>query len=130
MALTAMSFAMFAQLGTHDTYAADILPGILVAGIGLGIVFATATDVATRGVSSADVGAAMVNATNQVGGSLGLALLSTISAAAAGHYLAGRHPTPNLVAGAAVHGYTTAYWWAVGFFAAGAAVSALLLRRR
>ena len=93
--------------------------------------FAPATDIATRGVSSADAGvaSAMVNATNQVGGSLGIALLSTLSATAATHYLAGRHPNPSVLAHAAVHGYSTAYWFAVGIFAAGALIAAMLLHR-
>ena len=131
MALSAISFALFAQLGVHSSYATGVLPGLLVAGVGLGLVFAPATDIATRGVGAADAGvaSAMVNATNQVGGSLGIALLSTLSATAATHYLAGRHPNPNVLAHAAVHGYATAYWWAVGIFAAGALIAALLLRR-
>ena len=131
MALSAVSFALFAQLDVHSGYATGVLPGLLVAGVGLGLVFAPATDIATRGVRSADAGvaSAMVNATNQVGGSLGIALLSTMSATAASHYLAGRQPGPSVLAHAAVHGYDAAYWWAVGIFAAGALIAAVLLRR-
>jgi hypothetical protein len=131
MALSAVSFALFAQLGVHSSYATGMLPGLLVAGLGLGLVFAPATDIATRGVGAADAGvaSAMVNATNQVGGSLGIALLSTLSATAATHYLAGKHTNPSVLAHAAVHGYATAYWWAVGIFAAGALIAAVLLRR-
>ena len=131
MALSAISFALFAQFDIHSSYATGVLPGLLVAGVGLGLVFAPATDIATRGVSAADAGvaSAMVNATNQVGGSLGIALLSTLSATAATHYLTGRHPNPSVLAHAAVHGYATAYWWAVGIFAAGALIAAVLLRR-
>ena len=49
---------------------------------------------------------------NQVGGSFGLALLSTLAATATRHYLAGKHPTPNVLDRAALHGYTTGFWWA------------------
>ncbi|HEY2652699.1 MAG TPA: hypothetical protein VGI50_12290 [Solirubrobacteraceae bacterium] len=130
MALSAVAFVLFAQLDVHSSYATGVLPGLLVLGVGVGLVFAPATDIATRGVSTADAGvaSALVNATNQVGGSLGIALLSTFSATAATHYLAARHPNPSVIAHAAVHGYTTAFWWAAGIFAAGALIGAMLLR--
>src|SRR6185312_15225851 len=84
------------------------------------------------GVKPSDAGVAsgLVNATYQVGGSLGLALLSTLAATATSHYLAGRQPDPTLIAHAALHGYTTGFWWVAGFFAAGALVTGLLLRGR
>ena len=123
MALTAIAMGLFAQLGVHSSYAADLLPALLIAGVGVGLVYAPATDFATRGVEPGDAGVAsgLVNAANQVGGSLGLALLSTLAATATTHYLAGKHPNPSVIAHAAVHGYTTGLWWAAGFFAAGAA---------
>jgi EmrB/QacA subfamily drug resistance transporter len=131
MALTGTAFALFAQLDVQSSYLTGVLPGLLAAGLGLGLVFAPATDLATRSVGEADAGvaSALVNATNQVGGSLGLALLSTFSASAASNYLAARHPNPGVIAHAAVHGYTTAFWWGAAIFAAGALIAALLLRR-
>ena len=130
MALSAVAFALFAQLDVHSSYATGVLPGLLVLGAGLGLVFAPAPDIATRGVRTADAGvaSALVNASNQVGGSLGLALLSTFSATAASHYLAAQHPNPSVIDHAAVHGYTTAFWWAAAIFAAAALIGALLLR--
>lgn len=131
MALSAVSFGLFAELGVHSSYVTGVLPGLLIAGVGLGLVFAPATDIAIRGVSAADAGvaSALVNATNQIGGSLGIALLSTLSATAANHYLATRQPNPNVLAHAAVHGYATAYWWAAAIFVVGAAIAGLLLHR-
>jgi EmrB/QacA subfamily drug resistance transporter len=131
MALSAISFAIFAELGVHSSYATGVLPGLLFAGVGLGLVFAPATDIAVRGVSSNDSGvaSALVNATQQVGGSLGIALLSTISASAAHHYATTSPPNASVVANAAVHGYATAYWWAAAIFTAGAIIAGLLLRR-
>ena len=132
MALTAIAMGLFAQLGVHSSYAAHLLPAALVAGVGVGLVYAPATDFAIRGVEPGDAGVAsgLVNATNQVGGSLGLALLSTLAATATRHYLAGKHPNPSVIAHAAVHGYTTGFWWAAGFFAAGALITGLLLHGR
>ena len=132
MALTAIAMGLLARLGVHSTYAADLLPALLLAGVGLGLVYAPAYDFAIRGVEPADAGVAsgLVSANTQVGGSLGLALLSTLAATATRHYLAGKHPNPSVLAHAAVHGYTTGFWWAAGFFAAGAVITGLLLHGR
>ncbi|HUA05822.1 MAG TPA: MFS transporter [Solirubrobacteraceae bacterium] len=132
MALSAIAMGLFAQLGVHSSFAADLLPGQLLFGIGLGMVFAPATDFAIRGVEPNDAGVAsgLVSATNQVGGSLGLALLSTLAATATAHYLVGEQPDPAVIARAAVHGYTTGFWWAAGFFAAGMLITGLLMHGR
>jgi EmrB/QacA subfamily drug resistance transporter len=130
MVLAAAGMVLLTQLGVDSTYAAHVLPGLILAGVGLGLVMAPAMNTATLGVESADAGvaSATVNTMQQIGGSLGTALLSTLSASAAGSYLAGHQPGPEAAAQAAVHGYTTAFWWAAAIFAVGAVASALLLR--
>jgi hypothetical protein len=109
-----------------------VLQGLIIVGAGIGLVFPPATDMATLGVDATDAGvaSALVNTTTQVGGSLGTALLSTLAATAASTYLAAKQPTTNLLTHAAVHGYTTAFWWAAGIFAVGALLTGLLLRGR
>jgi hypothetical protein len=66
----------------------------------------------------------------QVGGSIGTALLSSIFATAARSYVqgAGAPPTPALLAKGAVHGYDVAFWVAAGVFAFGAIVVGTLMR--
>jgi EmrB/QacA subfamily drug resistance transporter len=130
MALAAVGLAFLAQLGVHSSYATQILPGLILAGAGIGIVYPPATNIATLGVNAADAGAAsaMANTAPQVGGSIGTALLSTLAASATSSYLTGTQASANLVAGAAVHGYTTAFWWSAGIFAAGALITGLLVR--
>jgi EmrB/QacA subfamily drug resistance transporter len=130
MVLSAAGLVLLAQLGVHASYATQVLPGLTVMGAGIGLVFPPATDLATFGVDAADAGvaSALVNTTTQVGGSLGTALLSTLAATAASSVVAGRQPSTALLAHAAVHGYTTAFWWAAGIFAVGAVLTALLLR--
>jgi hypothetical protein len=59
----------------------------------------------------------MVNTSQQVGGSVGTSLLSTIFASAVASYAVTRLHTTGLANAAAVHGDTTAFWWAVGIFA-------------
>jgi hypothetical protein len=87
---------------------------------------------ATAGVAPHDAGvaSAMVNTMQQIGGSIGTALLNTLAASAAADYMVGKDPASKLVqAKAMMHSYSIAYWWSAGFFAAGLVVSALLYRR-
>ena len=73
--------------------------------------------------------AALVNSSNQVGGSMGAALLNTIAASAAAGYLAARAHQLNPQA-ATVHGDVIAFTFLIVLFAAGAVVTALLYPRR
>jgi hypothetical protein len=72
----------------------------------------------------------MVNTGQQIGGSIGTALLSTLAASAASSYTAAHRPAADLAAQAAVHGYTTAFTWSAAIFALGALASWLLLPNR
>jgi EmrB/QacA subfamily drug resistance transporter len=130
--LAAIGMVLFTGLDTHSTYAAHVLPGLLVLGVGIGLISAPAMSTATLGVDGDDsgVGSATVNTAQQVGGSLGTALLNTVAATATTTFLAGKAASPAVAAEAAVHGYTTAFWWAAAIFATGAAVCGLLLRSR
>ncbi|WP_055589784.1 hypothetical protein [Peterkaempfera griseoplana] len=59
----------------------------------------------------------------QIGGSIGTALLNTIAARATADYLASRHSTSPVDKSALVHGYAVAYWWAAGFLSAAAFIA-------
>ena len=85
---------------------------------------------ATSGVSTGDSGvaSATVNVMQQVGGSIGTALLSTIAASATTSFVPSNPTASDAMAQAAVHGYTTAFWWSAAIFAAGAVVTGLLMR--
>jgi EmrB/QacA subfamily drug resistance transporter len=128
--LAAAGSLMFTRLHVDSTYAGHVLPALVITGLGLGLVIAPAINTATLGVAPAEAGvaSATVNTMQQIGGSLGTALLSTLSASAATHFLAGKPQTADVVAQATVHGYTDAFWWAAAFFAAGALACGLLLR--
>ncbi|MCW3006051.1 MAG: drug resistance transporter, EmrB/QacA subfamily [Solirubrobacterales bacterium] len=128
MLLGAVGLVCLAQLGTTATYAIDILPGLLLMGAGMGLIFAPAISTATLGVEPRDAGvaSAMVNTGQQVGGSVGTALLSTLSASAVSSYLVGKGSSPQVAAEAAVHGYTTAFWVSAGIFLVGAIVTGLI----
>jgi hypothetical protein len=93
-------------------------------------VFSTVLNSATLGVEPRDAGvaSATVNAAQQVGGSLGTALLSTVALSATTSFIttAGTRPTPALIAQAAVHGYTTAFAISAGIFAVASVIAGLL----
>ncbi|MGH3905204.1 MAG: MFS transporter [Pseudonocardiaceae bacterium] len=116
-------------LQVSSTYAADVLPPLMVAGLGFGLVMAPAIQTATMGVQRSDAGiaSATVNTMQQVGGSIGTALLATIAGNSATSYLTGRIPTPDVLAQAAVHSYTTAFTWASVIFLAGALICGTIL---
>jgi EmrB/QacA subfamily drug resistance transporter len=129
--LGAIGMVLFTQLGVDTPYVTHVLPGLIVTGLGLGLVFAISFEVGTMGVDASDAGvaSAMVNTTQQIGGSIGTALLSTIFATGVASFLlgAGDPSTPEAQAQAAVHGYSIAFWWsAVIFLVAAIACGALL----
>jgi EmrB/QacA subfamily drug resistance transporter len=131
MLLAAAAMVMFTGVSVDSAYLTDILPGLLVMGLGLGLVFAPAMSTATLGVDPGDAGvaSALVNTGQQIGGSIGTALLSTLAASAASGFAAERAPSAELVQAAAVHGYTTAFLWSAAIFAVGALISWTLLSR-
>ncbi|MCS5720189.1 DHA2 family efflux MFS transporter permease subunit [Herbiconiux sp. CPCC 205763] len=133
MILATIGMILFTRLTLESTYAADLLPAFIILGLGIGSIMPASIQTATLGIDGhfAGVGSALVNTSQQVGGSIGTALLNTLAATAAANYVAGHLPaTEQVMADAAVASYATAYWWGAGFFAFGAVLSALLFRRR
>ncbi|MBS2531827.1 MFS transporter [Catenulispora sp. NF23] len=118
------------RLDLHSSYAPHVLPPLLVLGFGMGLIFAPAMAMATYGVRPDDAGvaSAMVNTCQQVGGSIGTALLSTLAATAAANYAKGKTPSALVTAQANLHSYATAYRWSAAFFAVGMVVCFLLYR--
>jgi EmrB/QacA subfamily drug resistance transporter len=134
MLVDAAAMVWLTRIGAHSGYAQALLGPVMMAGAGLGLVFSSAFNTGTFGVASRDAGvaSASVNTGQQLGGAIGTALLNTIAASATTGYLAGHalgRPAPQLVQLAAVHGYTTVFWWCAGIFAAGALICGTLLRR-
>jgi EmrB/QacA subfamily drug resistance transporter len=104
------------RIGPDTGYLAHVLPAELLISLGMGLAFVPMSSTALFGVGDHDAGvaSALVNTTQQVGGSLGTALLNTVAATATTTYLVSRAPTHANVAAAQVHGYT------VGFLVGGA----------
>jgi hypothetical protein len=132
--LNAAGMAWLTRIGVHSGYASALLGPLMVTGVGMGFIFGAAANTGTFGVAPRDAGiaSASANTGQQLGGSIGTALLNTIAAGATASYLASqRHgrATPQLIHLAALHGYTTVFWWCAGLFAAGAVICGALLRR-
>jgi hypothetical protein len=138
MLVAAGGMVWLTRIGVHSGYASAILGPLMVTAAGLGQVIAPAVNTGTFGVAPYDAGvaSATVNVGQQLGGSIGTALLNTMVASATTSYLTShlspatsRHPSPALVQQSLVHGYTVGFWWTAGIFALGAVVCGTLLRR-
>ncbi len=129
MTLGIIAMILFTRLTPGGSYVSQVLPGLIVIGLGMGCIFAPAFGTATLGVGRQEAGiaSAMVNTSQQVGGSVGTALLSTLFASSAASYAASHAHIPGLTNAALVHGYTTAFWCAAGLFGAGLLVAVLIL---
>ncbi|MZF86034.1 MFS transporter [Streptomyces sp. SID5643] len=132
MGLAAAGMVWMTALDLHSSYVGDILPTLVVVGLGLGLVMPPAMSLAVDGVDAehSGVASATVNAMMQVGGSIGTALLNTLATSAATDYLAGKDPRNTAVqAQAGLEAYSTAYWWSAVFFGVGLVISVILYRR-
>jgi MFS family permease len=128
--LAATGLAVFTQVGPHTAYLIHILPAELMVSLGMGTAFVPLSSTALIGVDPADAGvaSALVNTTQQTGGSLGVSLLNTVAASATTGYLATHHGGHAAFAAAEVHGYTTAFSISALLLAGAAAVAMILLR--
>ncbi|WP_370144926.1 MFS transporter [Streptacidiphilus sp. EB129] len=131
--LAASGMAWMTQLKAGSGYTTTVLPAEILLGLGMGLVFMPSLSVATLGVAPQETGAASatINTAQQVGGSIGTALLNTIAASATTAYLVGRNASDVAVANAgAVHGYTVATTVAFGILVLAAVVAFLMVNHR
>ncbi|MEW2521917.1 MFS transporter [Actinacidiphila alni] len=130
MALAGAGMAWLTVLDLNSTYAAHVLPQLLVIGFGIGLALPPSMSVATAGIAAEDAGvaSAAVNTMQQVGGSIGTALLNTLAASAATSYLHSHKPSAAAAAQAQLHSYSTAYWWSAGLFAVGFVLALFMFR--
>jgi EmrB/QacA subfamily drug resistance transporter len=132
LAVAALGMSDFTVITVGGEYATQVLPGLIVMGMGIGLVFAPAMQAAVSGVEARDSGvaSAMVNTMQQVGGSIGIAVLGTVAGNAVTAYVrdhAAGGVSAQLMQQAMVHSYVTVFWWSSAIFAAGAVVVGLLL---
>jgi len=101
LVITVLGMLLFLGLSTTGTYAATLLPGLLVIGLGMGCVFSTVVIAATAGVSDEQQGlvSGLFNTTMQVGSGLALALIVAISSARTASLIQGGEATKGALTG-------------------------------
>jgi EmrB/QacA subfamily drug resistance transporter len=126
----AVGLVWLTQIGVHTSYWTHVLPPQILMSVGLGLAFPALSSTALTRVKEQDSGvaSALVNTTQQVGGSLGTALLNTIAATATASYIAS-HGRASTTAGT-VHGFTVAFGVGAVLLALGAIVSAIAVTAR
>jgi EmrB/QacA subfamily drug resistance transporter len=133
MVLAVVGLLLFVRLEPGGSYVVDFLPGVILASIGMGLTFVPVTLIATSGIPTDDAGLAsgLYNTSQQVGGALGLAVLSTFSVSKTEDSLSGlgREPTAVDQAQALVDGFHVAYIGSAVLVAVAAVLLAVLLRR-
>jgi EmrB/QacA subfamily drug resistance transporter len=130
--LVAAGLVLYARLPVDGSYFTDLFPAFLLTGIGMAFAFIPMTIGALAGTRASDAGIAsgLINTTQQVGGSIGVAAATTIAATYTSHYLSG-HPGTASTAGAALkHGFSVAFYVLAAVAAIAALASALIVESK
>lgn len=134
LGLAALGLLSYLRLTPDSSYVSDLLPGILLTAVGMGLVFVPITLIATSGVPADDAGlvSGLFNTSQQIGGAVGLALLSTFATNRTADTLSslGHQPTPADQASALVTGFHVAWLGCAILLMLGAVLLFALLRRR
>ena len=131
-ALAAIGLVVLTGVPVHGSYVSNLLVGLIPLSIGMGLTFVPVTLLGTSGVSNDDSGLAsgLFNTSQQVGGSLGLAILATLAASQTSSALNGTHGGFAATQAALVSGYHVAFTAAAVMLGMGALLLTILLRRR
>ncbi|MGW2740725.1 MFS transporter [Streptomyces sp. NPDC001450] len=133
MLLATSGLLLLTRMTVGSSYTTEILPALLLMGLGMGLTFMPVFATATAGVPAHDSGvtSATVNTSQQVGGSIGTALLNTIATTSSTAYIAAHLHNPadkaTVVPEGVVHGYTVAIWWAAGVMLLAGLVAGLMV---
>jgi EmrB/QacA subfamily drug resistance transporter len=129
--LTAAGGALYAQMPADGHYFWDVFPALIVSGVGLALTFVPVMIAGLTGVQPADAGVAsgLINTTRQIGGSIGLAAVTTIAATATSHY-AHSHSELAFSSPALAHGFQVAFYTLAGLALAGAAIAAAFVESK
>ena len=127
MILLAAGLAYFTQISVNGSYFGDLFVGFVLIGIGLGFSFVPVSIAALAGATSGEAGlqSGLINTNQQIGGALGLAILTTVATTRTDDLL----KADVSHAEAATRGYSLAFWVGVGFALVGLAATLLLLKR-
>ncbi|MEU5094112.1 MFS transporter [Streptomyces sp. NPDC020996] len=136
MVLAAGGMLLLTRMTVHSSYTTEILPALLLMGVGMGLTFMPVFSTATAGIAPQDAGvtSATVNTAQQVGGSIGTALLNTIATSSGTAYVAAHLHDPAQKAlvtqEGVVHGYSVAIGWGAGIMLLAGLVAGLMVTLR
>jgi EmrB/QacA subfamily drug resistance transporter len=127
LALIGGGLIYFTQISPNGSYLADLLPGFLMVGVGLGFAFVPISIAALSGIQPQEAGLAsgLINTSQQIGGALGVAILTTVSTTRAENLLADGTPQPV----ALTEGFSLAFWVAAAFAGISLLATVLVLRK-
>jgi EmrB/QacA subfamily drug resistance transporter len=127
--IAALGVGLLTRLTPDASYVTHVMPSEILLGLGLGLAIVPCISTATQNADPKDVGvtSAMTNTSQQIGASIGTALLNTIAATATASYLVSHNHAGDAVARATVHGYAVASGWAAGIFVLAALVGGVLI---
>jgi predicted MFS family arabinose efflux permease len=125
MLLASGGLVYFTQISPRGTYLGALLPGFLLAGVGLGLSFVPVTIGAVSGVVADEAGVAsgLITTTQQIGGALGVAVLSTIAVSATTRFARSHERGPQEAIAGLNHGFSIAFWFGALFAVIGAVVA-------
>jgi EmrB/QacA subfamily drug resistance transporter len=129
--LTAAGGVLYAQMPADGRYFWNVFPGLVVSGVGLAFSFVPVMIAGLTGVQPAEAGIAsgLINTSRQIGGSIGLAAVTTIATTLSSHY-ADSHAVSAFSGPALTHGFQIAFYTLVGLALAGAATAAAFLESK
>ena len=127
MSLLAVGLLYFTQVSPGGSYVSDLLPGFLVVAVGMAFSFVSISIAALAGVPAKDAGLAsgLINTSQQIGGALGIAVLSSVAIAQTNDAAGAGDAVPT----ALTSGFQAAFWVGAGIAAVGVVASLILVRR-
>lgn len=127
--LATTGMLLLTRLTPTSSYVTHVLPSMIVMSVGLALVFIPIASTGLHAVGRQDAGvaSALIVTSQQVGASLGTALLNTVAAGATTTYLISHHVVPPPLKAALTHGYTQAFLVGAGFLLLAAVVAGLLI---
>jgi EmrB/QacA subfamily drug resistance transporter len=125
--LVAAGLGLYIHLPVHSNYFLDLMPGMILLGVGAGLVFPALATLAMSSATASDSGLAsgLLNTTAQVGGALGLAVLATVAASQTQHLLALGESAPDALTG----GFHVVFGISASLLVAAILLSVTLLRK-
>jgi MFS family permease len=132
LGLSTLALLLFAQLPVDGNYFTDLFPAFIISGLGLALAFVPMSIGALTGVRASDAGVAsgLLNTTQQIGGAIGVAVVTTVATTFTAHYVNGHHGVNAFDGAALVHGFQIAFYVLAAVAGLGAVLAAVMLESK